>query len=173
MASFLRHVTTMQSPENPSYLNNGPPPANDIRELRREASLENLAALQRYLEKLQFEANTLRMWYDGLQDEIMDEAQKVHLHMMRMIGELQRVTHAQPWLAQWQAATNPPQPPAAPAQVAAPTSKAASATGLPMKSAPSSRPSTLQNPSMASAPRNHSFPTEQGADPFAQRLSKL
>ena len=134
----------MQSPENPSYLGNGPPPANHIRELRRETSLENLAALQCYLEKLQFEANTLRMWYNGLQDEIVDEVQKVHLHMMRMVGEFQRVNRAQGRPAQWQATANQPQPPAVPAQVAAPSSKAASATGLPMKGAPSSRPPMLQ-----------------------------
>ena len=48
----------------------------------REPSLKNIAAHQRYLEKLQFEANTLRMWYNGLQDEIMEESQKVHLHMI-------------------------------------------------------------------------------------------
>ena len=33
MASFLRHVSTMESPDNPSYLNNGPQPVDDIRDL--------------------------------------------------------------------------------------------------------------------------------------------
>ena len=41
-----RHVSTMESADNPSYL----------------------AELQRCLEKLQFESTTLRMWYNGLQD---------------------------------------------------------------------------------------------------------
>ena len=54
----------------------------------QEAALENVAALQRYLEELQFEANTLRMWSNGIHDEIMEEAQKVHIQMMRMIREL-------------------------------------------------------------------------------------
>ena len=111
MASFLRQVSTMESPDNPSYLNNGPPPADDIRDLRREATLENLADLQRYLEKLQFESTTLRMWYNGLQDQSMDESQRVHLYMMRMIGELQRTRRSQGWLPQWQAKANQPQPP--------------------------------------------------------------
>ena len=108
MASFLRHVSTMESPDNPSYLSSGPQPVDDVRDLRREATLENLADLQRYLEKLQFESTTLRMWYNGLQDQIMDESQKIHLYMMRMIGELQRTRRSQGWLPQWLASESQP-----------------------------------------------------------------
>ena len=172
MASFLRHVSTMQSPDNLSYLNNGPQPAEDIRDLRREATLENLAELQRYLEKLQFESSTLRMWYNGLQDEIMDESQKVHLYMMRVIGELHRTRRSQGWLPQWQARANQPQPPPAPVQGAAPAQAPVPAQGaasaLPMKAAPSTRPSKSSNPGMANAPRNAPFPSEPSADPWSK-----
>ena len=97
------------------------------------------------------------------------EAQKVHLQMMCVIRELQRLNNAQPWLEGWQVASQQPQP--APAPVAAPTSKAASSSSLPIKAAPSSRAPMSQSPSMASAPRNSSFPSEQGADPWAKHLS--
>ena len=116
MASFLRHVSTMESPDNPSCLNNDPQPVDHIGDLRREATLENLAEHQRYLEKLQFESTTLRLWCNGLQDQIMDESQRVHIYMMRMIRELQRTCRSQGWLPQWQARANQPQPPPAPAQ---------------------------------------------------------
>ena len=61
MASFLCHVATMQSPENPSYANLPVHPVKEASELRREAMLENVAEHQHYLEKLQFELNTLRL----------------------------------------------------------------------------------------------------------------
>ena len=56
IASFLRHCNTMDSPPTPSYLRGGPQPADDIVDLSREASMENLRELQRYAERLQFEA---------------------------------------------------------------------------------------------------------------------
>ena len=51
IASFLRHCNTMDSPPIPSYLSGGPQPADDILQLNREASVENLRELQRYAEK--------------------------------------------------------------------------------------------------------------------------
>ena len=112
MASFLRDVNTMENPPNPSYLHGGPPPVDDIQDLRKEASVENLVELQRYLERLQFEATCLRLWSNGIQDQIMDETQRVHTYMTRMTEELNRVRRSQPqgWLHQWQArASQPPQ----------------------------------------------------------------
>ena len=104
IASLLRHCNTMESPPNPSYLQGGPQPADDIRDLRRDASMENLIELQRYAERLQFEATCLRLWSNRIQDQIMDETQKVHAYMTRMTGELNRLRHIQPaWLQQWQA----------------------------------------------------------------------
>ena len=52
--------------------------------------MENLTKLQRYLERLQFEATCLRLWSNGIQDQIMDETQTVHANMMRMTEELNR-----------------------------------------------------------------------------------
>ena len=79
MASSLRHVTSMQSPNTPSYKDIRIRPTANVRDLRGEASLENVAAHQRYLEKLQFEMNTLRSWSNSIQDQIMGEAHQVHL----------------------------------------------------------------------------------------------
>ena len=62
IASFLRHCNTMESPPNPNYLNGGPQPADGILDLNREASMENLIELQRYAERLQFEATCVRLW---------------------------------------------------------------------------------------------------------------
>ena len=59
MASFLRHVTSMQSPNNPTYVDTRIYPVFDVRELRREATLKTVAAGQRYLKRLQFEMRTL------------------------------------------------------------------------------------------------------------------
>ena len=163
MASFLRHVATAQSPDNPSYANSGPLPVREVRDLQKEATLENVAAHQRYLEKLEFELNTLWLWSNSIQDEIMEEAQKVHLRLMRMIRELQRLNNAQPWVEGWQVASQQAQPPPAPTS--------ASSTSLPIKAAPTSRAPESQPSSMASAPRNPPFPSEQGADPWAKHIS--
>ena len=56
LASFLRHCHTMDSPYIPSYGRGGTQPADDISNLDRHASMENLKELQKYSEKLQFEA---------------------------------------------------------------------------------------------------------------------
>ena len=136
-------------------------PVKEARELRREATLENVAEHQRYLEKLIFEFNALRLWSSGIQDEIMDEAQKENLQLMRMIRELQWLNNPQPWVVGWQVASSQAQPP--------PTSASASSTGLPVKASPVSRAPQSQSSSMASAPRNPPFPNEQGADPWARR----
>ena len=40
----MRHVSTLQSPESPSYLFNGPPPAEDIQELQKASTLTPSAA---------------------------------------------------------------------------------------------------------------------------------
>ena len=106
MASFLHHCNTMESPPNPSYLHGGPQPAHDIQNLSRDASMENVIELQRYAERLQFEATCLRLWSNGIQDQIMEETQRIHTWMIRMTGELNRLRRAQQgWLQQWQATT--------------------------------------------------------------------
>ena len=94
----------MESPPNPSYLHGGPQPADDIQHLSREASTENLIELQRYAERLQFEATCLCPWSNGVQDQIMEETQKVQTWISRMIGELSRLRRIQPvWVQQLQA----------------------------------------------------------------------
>ena len=59
LASFLRHCNTMESPYIPSYGRGGSQPVDDIVWLDRNASMENL---QKYSEKLQFEATCCRLW---------------------------------------------------------------------------------------------------------------
>ena len=98
----------------------------------------------------------------------MEETQKVQTWISRMIGELNRLRRVQPaWVQQWQAKANqPPQPSIAPSAVPAPvpaqSASSSSASGIPVKAAPTSK-----NPSMASAPRNAPFPNTPGADPWA------
>ena len=109
-----REWTPQAQEEQPQYPQPGYRiPVKDARELRREATLENVAEHQRYLENLQFELNTPRLWSTGIPDEIMDEAQKVHLQLMRMIRELQRLNNPQPWVEGWQVASSQAQPPPA------------------------------------------------------------
>ena len=52
---------------------------------RTKATLENIAAHQAYLEKLQFEQNTLRSWSNMVQDQIMGEAAQVHLQSIDVL----------------------------------------------------------------------------------------
>ena len=96
MASFLRHCNTMESPPNPSYLSGCPQPMDDIQDLRKETSMENLVKLQCYLERFQFETTCLRLWSNGIHDQITDEAQKVHTYMRRMTEELNGMRRFQP-----------------------------------------------------------------------------
>ena len=96
IASLLRHCNTMDSPPIPSYIRGGPQPADDIVHLSREASMENLRELQRYAERLQFEATCVRLWSNGIQDQIMDETEKVQNWISGTIGELNRLRRVQP-----------------------------------------------------------------------------
>ena len=56
LASFLRHCNTMDSPIPSKLQQGGTQPADDITLLNHHASMENLRELQKYSEKLQFEA---------------------------------------------------------------------------------------------------------------------
>ena len=60
MGSFTRHVTTMLSPTNPSYVTTRQWPVPSVTQLRTDPTFENkFAAHQAYLDKLQFGQNTL------------------------------------------------------------------------------------------------------------------
>ena len=160
IASLLRHCTTLESPPIPSYLNGGPQPADDIQHLKREASMENLLELQSYAERLQFEATCVRLWSNGIQEQIMEET--VQTWISRMIGELNRLRRVQPaWVQQLQAKANQQRPSSiAPAPAPVPSH-------IPVKATRASK-----NPSMSSAPRNAPFPNTQGADPWAAHQSR-
>ena len=112
MGSFTRHVTTMYSPNNPSYVTTAKRPVHHIMELRADPSLENIAAHQAYLEKLQFEQNTLRLWSNMIQDQIMGEAHQVPDQIVKMALTMQQQQSAHPWAQEW--AGRPAQPPTAP-----------------------------------------------------------
>ena len=61
LASFLRHCNTMESPYFPTYSKCGASqPADDIGNLDRHTSMENLRELQKYSEKLHFESTCCR-----------------------------------------------------------------------------------------------------------------
>ena len=81
----------------------GPQPADDIVDLNRNASMENKRELQRYSEKLQFEATCVSLWANGIQDQIMDEQEKVQNWISSMTDEINRLRRVQPaWIHQLQ-----------------------------------------------------------------------
>ena len=111
LASFLRHCNTMDSPYIPSYGRGGSQPADDIVDLDRNVSIESLRELQKNSEKLQFEATCCRLWAYGIQDQIMDEQEKVQNWIAGMTDELIRLRRTQPaWIHQLQAQGGPPPP---------------------------------------------------------------
>ena len=58
--------------------------------------MENLRELQRYAERLQFEATCVRPRANGIQDQIMGEQEKVQYWISGVIGELNRLRRVQP-----------------------------------------------------------------------------
>ena len=90
LASFLRHCNTMESPYYPTYSKSGATqPADDINNFdHRHASMENLRDLQKYSEKLHFEATCCRLWSEGIQTQIMDEQEKIQSWISGMTEEL-------------------------------------------------------------------------------------
>ena len=73
-------------------------------EIFEEKRLSNmLRPHQRYLEKLQFEMNTLKSWSNSAQDQILGGAHQdqVHLQMMRMIQDIQCQSAPEPWAPGW------------------------------------------------------------------------
>ena len=62
LGSFLRHATTTQSPLVPNYVTTQRYPVPRVGNLRTKPTYENIIAHQSYLEKLQFEQNSLRCW---------------------------------------------------------------------------------------------------------------
>ena len=73
----------------------------------RDASMENLRELQRYAERLQFEATCVRLWANGTQDQIMGEQEKVQNRITGVIGELNLLRRVQPaWIQQLQSQGN-------------------------------------------------------------------
>ena len=146
MASFIRHVTSMQSPTSPSYAATGRLPVTDVHIF--EQNQDNVAAHQSYLEKLQFEHNTLRSWSNTVQDQIAGEAQQVHLQLMQMIQTMQHRNNPQPWAQAW--AERSVQPPPRPAQ------QTSQPQAVPAKAAPAARAQrptqSASSSSMGSAP---------------------
>ena len=107
----LRHCNTMDSPYIPSYGRGGAQPADDISNLDLHASMENLRELQKYSEKLQFEATCCRLWAEGIRDQIMDEQDRVQTWITGMTDELIRLKRIRPaWIHQLQTSGGPPAP---------------------------------------------------------------
>ena len=115
LGSFMRHVTTMKLPTNPSYVTTLQLPVNSSTQLRTDRTFENIAAHQAYLERLQLEQNTLRSWSNMIQDPRMGEADQVHNQKVRMVLAMQQQQQQQqsvhPWTQEW--ADRPVQPPTA------------------------------------------------------------
>ena len=97
LATFLRHCNTMESPYYPTYSKKGTSaPADDIHDLQRSTSIENLRELQKYSEKLTYEATCCRLWSEGIQTQIMDEQEKVQAWIAGMTEDLLRMKRIQP-----------------------------------------------------------------------------
>ena len=132
--------------------------------------MEKLRELQKYSEKLQFEATCCRLWANGILDQIMDEQEKIQTWIGGMTDELIRLRRVQPaWIQQMQQTNPPPVPQASmavPSSQPQPASSSATST-ITIKPAPMSR-----NFSMASAPRNAPFPSGMGAEPWAEAWQK-
>ena len=62
IASFMRHVTTMNSPPVPNYVATERCPIESINYLRTEPTFDNIVAHQSYLEKLHFDQNSVKFW---------------------------------------------------------------------------------------------------------------
>ena len=150
----------MESPYYPTYSKSGATqPADDIGNLEhRHASMENLRELQKYSEKLQFEATCCRLWSEGIQTQIMDEQDKIQSWISGMTEELIRMKRIQPaWVQQMQQQGCPSAPSMVPSIQPQPASSS-SASMVPVKPAPT--------------PRNAPFPSMMGADPWADAKLK-
>ena len=171
LATFIRHCNTMESPYYPTYSKKGTSaPVDAMSDLNRStSSIENLKKLQKYSEKLAYEATCCRLWAEGIQTHVMDEQEKVHAWTASMTEDLlrmKRIQHAQPaWAQQMlnQYQSVQPAPPSVPSQPAS----SSSASMVPVKPAPMNR-----NPSMAAAPVNAPLPQSMGADPWAEAMKK-
>ena len=163
LASFLRHCNTMDSPYFPTYSKgNASQPADEIGNLDRHTSMENLRELQKYSKKLHFESTCCRLWSEGIQTQIMDEQERVQSWISGMTEDLLRMKRIQPaWVQQMQNQGCPPAQQPAPCSQSQPVSSSSAST-VPVKPAP-----MIRNSSMASAPQNAPFPSMMGADPWA------
>ena len=83
----------MESPHFPTYSKKGvSAPADSISDLNRStSSIENLRELQKYSEKLSYESTCCRLWAEGIQTQIMDEQEKVHVWTAGMTEDLLRM----------------------------------------------------------------------------------
>ena len=170
LASLLRRCNTMpmESPYFPTYSKRGASqPADDIGDLNRNASIENLRELQKHSEKLHFEATCCRLWSEGIHTQIMDEQEEVQSWISGMTEDLLRMKRVQPaWIQPVLSQGCPPAQQPAPYIPSQPASSS-SASMVPVKPAP-----MIRNPSMASAPHNAPFPSMVGADPWAEAKMK-
>ena len=174
LGSFLRHTSNMLSPNVHNYVTMRKPPVYSVSDLRQEPTIDNSIAHHSYLDYLQFEQNSLRCWSNMLEDQIMVEVQQAREEFGRLMHiheQQQQQTNA--WTraqAQQRMQTTQPERSAQPAQLAppaqpSPIQQAPSSAPLQVKPAPS-RPPTQS--SMNSTPVNPPFPSQQGADPWAQ-----
>ena len=157
-----------ESPYYPTYSKEGTSaPADDIHDLQHSTSIENLRELQKYREKLIYEATCCRLWSEGIQTQIMDEQERVQSWIAGMTEDLLRMKRIQPaWAQPMLNQGCQPVEQTAPCVPSQPASSS-SASMVPVKPAP-----MIRNPSMASAPQNAPFPSSMGADPWAEAKMK-
>ena len=88
LGSFMRHTTTMVSPNVPRYVSTGIFPERDWADLRAEPTLANAAAHRKYLEMLSFEAHALHQWSSMISAQITAECEQAHQQMVIILEKI-------------------------------------------------------------------------------------
>ena len=163
----------MQSPNVPNYVTTQRYPVARIGHLRTEPTFENIIAHQSYLEKLQFEQNSVRCWSNAIQDQIMRKTNRVYAQLGGMMLTMEQRKSIKGW-TRAHAEQRMQQPPSAqtPRLVQPPPAPSAQQAQLQVKPAPPRPQGQPAASSMSGAAVNAPFPAEMGADPWMQGLNR-
>ena len=171
LGSFLRHTTSMQSPNVPNYVLMQKFPVQNLSNLRQEPIIHSIIVHQSYLEYLQFEQSCLHHWSNMISEQIMGETQQTHQQLVRMLATLEAQQQTNAWTraqAQQRMRPQPPhQAPSAQPRPAQSTPTQPTQSNVPLQVKPATCRPSAQSPT-STKPVNPLFPPQRGADPWAQ-----
>ena len=103
MGSLTRHVTTMQSPTNPSYVDSGLSPVSiSFEQIQPSRMFRHIKPTWRGCSsKFEQKFNTLRSWTNMVQDQIQGEAAQVHHQLVQMMLTIHQQQSPHPWSQEW------------------------------------------------------------------------